>query len=178
MRVKIDDSKTIAAPLVIDIDNRFNGVCHQTDQHQQRLHIAQKSARHPGDIVHLALTEIFNNVAKLSSGLTPIDLLPWKKAFEMHAPLREKFWNSFDSDDIHTSIANPQQLSAFWTACRSCLNKKVEMAFPTWSCHKDQHDHIIFERSQTPAFIECSLYRPWTNKEADIPGKKASAFNW
>lgn len=162
--------REIAVPILLDPDNRFNGSLDDTTERRSKaLKDAQKNTSNKHEIISMALRAVFNAAsqkpADYSDTIEPPNINHWHRAMEVHAPLRELFWEAFDTEQSKTARADPAALNRFWEKCRTATNKPTSMSVPCWSVTTDENGQPAFSRHEET--VETILYRPWTENEED-----------
>ncbi|MDY0009821.1 MAG: hypothetical protein RBS08_08950 [Bdellovibrionales bacterium] len=159
-----DDGAEVPVRVVVDVDNVANGASAQTREQiktsmkEQRVNASSEGTpMHKGELLFNALTAVFNSVSNNRY---------WKKAFEVHQPLRQMFWDAFGGVEPVSGTPKAEALKKFWETCAAVTNKPREMTLPVWQMKKDEEGRMRFDRQElhVPHLV---LYRSWTMDEAD-----------
>jgi hypothetical protein len=161
IRVVDERGRQMAAPVLLDADNRFNGIVsgYQRNQRRDLWRILEEKSAQAGlssnvaDVQHNFLKSAFNETARARY---------WIRAYEAHQPLRQKFWDAFGDENK----VDPEQRQAFWRQCAAVTNNPAQMMLPAWTYRKDDADNAVFLRQEI-AVPQVLLMRPWTKLEPD-----------
>ena len=165
IRVLGDDGKETAVRVLIDADNNFNaassGMRKKLAKHMaSQLGSASEHATSvsKSDVLMNTLRDVFNHARNASY---------WEKAYEVHQPLRNMFWDAFQGVSAVGGVPDAPKRDAFWATCAAVTNKPIQVTMPVWRTSKDADGQMKFERSElhVPHVV---LYRPWTGETADL----------
>lgn len=158
IRVLNDDGEEIAIPMLLDADNRYNSSSQElSEKRSSKFRETQKHSANRGEAMSHTLQDVFSAAQHVKL---------WQRAFQLHQPLRNKFWRAFHAENLQDGKPDQESLDAFWEQCASVINNPKAILMHHWTSRKTESGINVFKRSETyiPNLV---LYRPWTGNTAD-----------
>ncbi|MBI1214572.1 MAG: hypothetical protein GC185_01985 [Alphaproteobacteria bacterium] len=158
IRVLDDDGQEIAVKMLLDADNEWNSSSRELSEKRGRQFESEtKAVPNKGEALMNTLHEVFNAAS---------DVKYFEKAFEVHQPLRQMFWDAFDKVEAVTGLPDEKKRDAFWQKCAAVTNRPTAVTLPVWKMKDGPSDSLSLSRRElhVPSLV---LYRPWTGEEAD-----------
>lgn len=148
--------REVGVHMLLDMDNVYNGTgMNARKQRADILAAVRKEAGGYDDVLSKTICAAFKDVA---------DAEFYKKAFEVHNPLRKLFWASFDGRE-EGGAPDPAAIKYFWDTCARVTNNPASCVMPVWkSAGREGTPRFTRKEVFMPQVI---LYRPWTGDPMD-----------
>lgn len=158
IRVLNDEGQEVAVEVVLDADNSFNSSFGKLPKRRaDSLQEHEKSSQNKGEVLSRTIQDVFN----AASGAKH-----WLRAFHLHQPLRQLFWEAFDNAKNIGDVPDAVKRDVFWDKCAEVTNRPQPVVMPLWRLEKDATGKVSYIREET-VIPNLVLYRQWTKEEAD-----------
>lgn len=161
LRIVDETAEETAVAVLLDSDNERNSAAPSVQAERAACLKAEASQfSNKAECVDRMFQCMFND-----AGLAR----PYHRAFQVHQPLRQMFWEAFRNQDKPDVTLR----EAFWEKCAAVTNNPETVVLPTWRLYQTEDGDKVFRRSETviPAMV---LYRPWTGDPVDDIAKSIS----
>lgn len=175
IRVFDDDGSEVAVKMLLDPDNKFNASLSEVKSKRDSYMKAQEQGETAaagtarltkGEKLYNTLRDVFNAAR---------DVKYWERAQDLHQPLRNLFWQAFDTVNSQSDMPDADKRAAFWDKCASVTNNPVPVTLPVWRvAQQPQTTPETGPQQQTLSFVRDEivvphlvLYRPWTGNDND-----------
>jgi len=166
IRVHDDNGKEVGLKMLLDSDNNFNYSFGDKKKEKRSLFAsAQLSGSHKGEAMEVTLSSVFEAAKNI-----PL----YKRAFQIHQPLRNLFWRAFKDTDNPGSAPNIEARAEFWAECANVTNRPKQVDLHDTATYRMSDGKVVRKKQEKP--VEVVLYRPWTAKEEDDVAKVRAAL--
>ncbi|MGM0422456.1 MAG: hypothetical protein ACQEQL_05070 [Pseudomonadota bacterium] len=156
--IRLQDEKTggeVAVEMLLDPDNTFNRSAPDTSSERSSImQKGQKTHKNKGDLMLHTLTETFKTAQNVSH---------WQRAFQLHQPLRNLFWQAFNDVKKSTDNPDPQKIQAFWDKCAAVTVSPERQKMQVWRLKTDAKgvSKLVRKENDMPELV---LHTPWTKE--------------
>ncbi|MGM0423103.1 MAG: hypothetical protein ACQEQL_08425, partial [Pseudomonadota bacterium] len=130
--IRLQDEKTggeVAVEMLLDPDNTFNrSAPHTSSERSSIMERGKKAHKNKGDLMLHTLTETFKTAQNVSH---------WQRAFQLHQPLRNLFWQAFNDVKKSKDNPDPQKIQAFWDKCAAVTVSPERQKMQVWQLKTD-----------------------------------------
>jgi hypothetical protein len=158
IRILDDEGKEAAVQMLLDPDNQFNSSSKAvSSQRSSNMSKAAEFIENKGDVLSQTLDDVFKAAENIKY---------YKRAFEVHQPLRRLFWDAFKEVKKADDVPDAGARKKFWDVCAQVTNNPQAAIMPVWRSQTGTDGKTEFIRDEI--FVpQVVLYRPWTGEEAD-----------
>jgi len=150
IRLRFGDGPEVPLALLLDPDNEYNSSNANSEADNAKKSILS-SSQASSVLKSTAVQNALNSVSSFA-----IDAGNWKKAFQIHQPLRNLFWLACEKTDAPDGTPDAEYMQDFWDRCAAVTNKPERVVDP-----------------DTGDVFDMGLSSPWTGKDEDRRPKKA-----
>lgn len=156
------EGKNIAVEMLLDPDSNYNGSKAEDKKIKaQKLQERKALSDNMGTALEMTLRDAFQKAQ---------DIDPWTRAFQLHQPLRNKFWNAFQAPDQ----PDVEKMQDFWNSCAAVTNNPQPMTMSHWTSALDADGKLIVKK--TSCNVDAVVLKtPWTTKP--VRGLKSKLRN-
>ncbi len=157
IRIEDDDGIEKEVKILLDPDNEFNGSTNRKflSNLTSKLREEEKASRNRADALNTTISTIFN-----TASIMPL----YRRAFQMHQPLRNKFWAAFKQDKEGGISVNEEKRNIFWNSCAEVTNKPKPVIMHSWSTYINENGIKVWRKEEIK-IPNLSLYTSWTGKK-------------
>jgi hypothetical protein len=158
IRLQDEAGSEVAVEMLLDPDNNFNESSQESSvQRSSIFEQAKKKYKSKGDILLYSLTESFKEAKNISY---------WQRAFQLHQPLRNLFWQAFDNVKGPDDKPDLEKLEAFWNKCAAATVKPEQQKMYVWHTKTNIFgvQKLVRKEAKMPELV---LYTPWAQKHED-----------
>ncbi|TVQ84538.1 MAG: hypothetical protein EA357_02640 [Micavibrio sp.] len=156
IRLEDENGREVAVRMLLDPDNRFNSSHGDKSNKKAELYKdEQKKGRGKGEAMEATLSEVFKEAKNI--GL-------YKRAFQLHQPLRNMFWRAFKDTD-HTGGEVDQELrDTLWQTMAEATGKTKTMSYEAQTAKKSGLKTLLsgVQACSEMVTVKCRLETPWT----------------
>lgn len=161
IRLKEEDGTEVAVKMLLDADNKFNGTrSEKATEKNSHFSSVKQSGGHKGEAMEITLGSIFEAAKNV-----PL----YKRAFQLHQPLRNLFWQAFKNADTPGVTPDIVTRDRFWQECAAVTNRPKTITLHETATYQMSDGKVTRSKQTKP--VEVVLYRPWTGKDEDNVGK-------
>jgi hypothetical protein len=156
IRILDDEGKEASVEILLDPDNEWNSSSKDLSS-QRSSNMTGTFLENKGDVLSQTLDNLFRATENIKY---------WKRAFEVHQPLRRLFWEAFKEVKKAGDMPDVEARKRFWEVCARVTNNPQATVMPVWHpvVNEDGKTEFIRDKIFVPQVI---LYRPWTGEDAD-----------
>jgi len=157
IRMLDEGGKEVGLKMLLDPDSNYNASRGEKGKEKSsRFAAAQLSGSNKGEAMEVTLGSVFEAAKNV-----PL----YKRAFQMHQPLRNLFWRAFKGADNPGGAPDTEARTAFWAECAAVTNRPKQVALHDTATYRMSDGKVVRKKQEQP--VEVVLYRPWTGKDED-----------